>query len=77
MRTTRSRACRMTRSWPLTHEAGHAVTTVMMRRSLRKATIVPEEDSGGHVLHGPLSKGFSSRLEEASYQGPGESWTPA
>ena len=34
------------------HEAGHAVAAFLLRRRLRRATIIPDEDSLGHIRTG-------------------------
>ena len=40
------------------HEAGHAVVAVALGRRFRSVTIVPGEDTLGHVLFRPFPKGF-------------------
>lgn len=45
------------------HEAGHAVVAIALGRSFRKVTIVPDEDSLGHVLHRPFPKGFRPDID--------------
>jgi hypothetical protein len=48
------------------HEAGHAVVAIALGRSFRKVTIVPDEDSLGHVLHRPFPKGFRPDIDVGS-----------
>jgi hypothetical protein len=46
--------------WPTAiHEAGHAVVSRALGRSVRKITVIPDEDSLGHTLSHPLPAWFN------------------
>ena len=48
------------------HEAGHAVACVRLGRAFRYATIVPKEDSLGHVLYTSFGASFRPGIDVSS-----------
>jgi len=49
------------------HEAGHAVAARAMGYAVRRITIVPDDDSGGHCISTPFANSFDPDL--ANYDG--------
>lgn len=47
------------------HEAGHAVVAKCLGVAVRRATIIPEDGSAGHVLHTRMSRKMSEAIEFA------------
>lgn len=45
------------------HEAGHAAAAFRLRRRVRHVTIVPEDDSLGHMLSGKLPETFQPDID--------------
>jgi|SRR5579883_2758856 len=47
------------------HEAGHAVASFYLQQRIRRATIVPDSDSLGHVKHTPLQFGSNGVFDDS------------
>jgi ATP-dependent Zn protease len=47
------------------HEAGHAVMAWLLNARVRRATIIPDLDSAGHILKGKLGRDTRFGIEQA------------